>query len=182
MAPSIILGAATQFGGESEAFKLAGMLYDKEGVLFSYLNENRLLAVSTSTESFYTVMQVVDDFLQRLKEQQALLKKDVSVRSAAVAEDIARFFLQGKLGASPFVFIDDVSYREANHRWEIRGSYRSSRWISSKRFQVEIDAEQGSVMRFSSASSVSKLFYAEIASLLAAGLLLAWLLYVNLPK
>ena len=179
LVPTIILGAANQFGGEPAALKLVGMLYRKGGVMFSYLDENRVLAISTTSESFSSVIEVVNKSITRLREEYEIRGKTGAVRSAAVAEDIARFFLEGKVHGPAYVSIDDVSYRGINHRWEVHGSYRSSRSITSKRFQVEVDAENGSVMRFSSSTSVSTLVYVELASLVAAVSLLGWWLYVN---
>jgi hypothetical protein len=138
-----------------------------------------VLAISTSPESFSDVIQVVNKSLSRLREEIESRGKAGAVRSAAVAEDIARFFLEGKVRGSAYVSIDDVSYRGINHRWEVHGSYRSSRSIVSKRFQVEVDAENGSVMRFSSSTSVSPLVYVELASLVAAVSLLGWWLFVT---
>ena len=179
LAPTIILGAASQFGGEPGALRIVGMLYRKGGIMFSHLDENRVLAISTSPESFSDVVEVVNKSLPRLREEFESRGKAGAVRSAAVAEDIARFFLEGKVRGPAKVSIDDVSYRGINHRWEVHGSYRSSRSILSKRFQVEVDAENGSVMRFSSSTSVSTLVYVELASLVAAVSLLGWWLYVT---
>ena len=179
LAPTIILGAASQFGGEPGALRIVGMLYRKGGIMFSHLDENRVLAISTSPESFSDVVEVVNKSLTRLREEFESRGKAGAVRSAAVAEDIARFFLEGKVRGPAYVSINDVSYRGINHRWEVHGSYRSSRSIMSKRFQVEVDAENGSVMRFSSSTSASTLVYVELVSLVAAISLLGWWLYVT---
>jgi hypothetical protein len=182
LAPNIILGAAEQFGGEPGALKLVGMLYKKNGMILCSLTESRLLAVSTTPESFHSVMEVMNKSLPRLKEESSLRLKEGAVRSAAVAEDIARFFLEGKIHGPVFVSIDDVANRGINRRWEVQGSFRSPRSITSKRFQIEIDGENGSVMRFSSTSSIAKLFLVELAALIGAAGLLLWMLFINFWK
>jgi hypothetical protein len=182
LAPNIILGASEQFGGEPGGLKLVGMLYKKNGVVLCNLTEFRVLAISTSPESFYMVMEVMSKSLPRLVEESELHVKEGAVRSAAVAEDIARFFLEGKIHGPLYLSIDDVAHRAINRRWEVHGTYRTPRAITSKRFQIEIDAENGSVMRFSSTSSISTLFFVELAALIGAAGLLFWMLFVNFLK
>lgn len=182
LAPNIILGAAEQFGGDPGGLKLVGMLYKKSGVILCNLSESRLLAISTSLESFHSVMEIMNKSLPRLIEESGVRIKEGAVRSAAVAEDIARFFLEGKIHGPVAVSVDDVAHRGINHRWDVHGSYRSPSSITSKRFQIEIDAENGSVMRFSSPSSRFPLLFVELAALIGAAALLLWMVFVNFFK
>ena len=182
LAPNIILGAAEQFGGDPGGLRLVGMLYKKNGVILCNLSETRLLAMSTSTESFPSVLVIMNKSLPRLIEESGVRLKEGAVRSAAVAEDIARFFLEGKIHGPLSVSVDDVAHRGINHRWDVHGSYRSPSSITSKRFQIEIDSENGSVMRFSSPSSRPALLVVEIAALIGAAALLVWMLSVNFWK
>lgn len=182
LAPNIILGAAEQFGGDPGGLKLVGILYKRNGVILCNLSETRLLAISTSPDSFHSVMVIVNKSLPRLIEEAGVRLKEGAVRSAAVAEDIARFFLEGKIHGPLSVSVDDVTHRGINHRWEVHGSYRSPSSITSKRFQIEIDAENGSVMRFSSTSSKFALLVLELAALVGAAALLFWVLTVNFWK
>jgi hypothetical protein len=167
--PALILGGAAQFTGDSNGLKLMGILYQNGGVIFTRLGEKKILALSTSPESLYSVMEKVNGSLPGLLERESGERAPV-VKSAAEADDIARSYLASRLRGS--IFVDDVSYREADHQWRVWGSYRSSRWAYSKRFQVELDADTGSVLRFASTSPAHRhwvldLFLAELACLLA---------------
>jgi hypothetical protein len=175
--PAAILGAAAQFTGQPNSLKLVGILYGNGGVILTRLNETKLLALSTTPESLYGVMEKLHGALPGLLERE-LGGKAGGVKSAAEAESIVRSYLAGKMLGSTFV--DEVSYREADHRWVVHGSYRPSRWAYSKRFQVELDADNGAVMRFAATPSARRrgiyFFLAELACLLAVALALAWLL------
>jgi hypothetical protein len=166
--PVAILGAATQFTGEPNSLKLVGILYRNGGAIFTNLDEERLLTLSTSSESLYDVMQKVNDTLPELLERE-LGKGAVGVKSAAEAEALARSFLFDRLRGS--ILVDEISYRGTDNRWLIHGSNHPSRWASSKRFQVELDADNRSVMRFATTSPVRRdriyFFFAELACLLA---------------
>lgn len=179
--PTVILGGAAQFTGEPDSLKLVGILYQKGGVIFTHLTEKKLLALSTTAESLYSVMKAVNDALPGLLEQEFGVRAG-GVKSAAEAEDIARSYLVGRLRGS--IFVDEISHRGADHRWMVHGSYRPSRWVYSKRFQVELEADNGSVIRFVSTSSVRRheiyFFLAELTCLLAVALVLAWALQYSL--
>ena len=186
MIPNVILGAAAQLGGTTSFLRLIGILYGKGGVLFSNINNDRLLAISTSPESFFNVMQIVNEVLPGLIEAYdfGVRAKAAEILPAASAERVARLFVANRLPKSARVMIDDVSYQAAKHLWQVCGSFRSG-WNHSKHFQVEVDAYEGSLVRFTeSPRSVysSILFYVELASLLTAFSLLAWILYSNLLR
>jgi hypothetical protein len=183
MVPAVILGGAGQFTGEPDSLKLVGILYQKCGVIFTHLDEKKLLVLSTSPECLYNVMEKVNDALPRLLEH-VHGEGALSIKSLAEAESIAHSFLISRIHGS--VLVDEISYRGTDHRWIIHGWYRPSRRIYSKRFQVEMDAHNGSVMRFATTSSVRRhgvYFFAELACLLAVLLaVLAWLLQYNLHR
>src|SRR5208283_4527132 len=167
--PALILGGADQFTGDPNGLKLMGILYQKGGVIFTHLGEKKLLALSTSTESLYSVMEKVNGSLPGLLEHESGERAPV-VKSAAEADDIARSYLAPRVRGS--IVVDDVSYREADQRWMVWGSYRPSRWAYSQRFQVELDADTGSVLRFASTSPAHRhwfldFFLTELACLLA---------------
>ena len=68
--PVAILGGAGQFTGEPDSLKLVGILYQKGGVIFTHLDEKKLLALSTSPESLYSVMEKVNDTLPGILERE----------------------------------------------------------------------------------------------------------------
>jgi hypothetical protein len=175
LALAVIVGAATQLAGESGPARLVGIMYDKGGVFFCHLDENRVLALSTSPESLYNVMQTLKDSLPGLIGAAT----ERVVKSAPDAEKTARYYLANRTGGSPRVMIDGVSYQGATRRWEIHGSYRPIAGIRSKHFQLEVDADDGSVMEFdsSNSSSWSITIVVGLASMFAAICLLAWLIY-----
>jgi len=182
--PAVILGGAGQFTSEPDSLRLVGILYQRWGVIFTHLDEKRLLALSTSPESLYSVMERVNDSLPGLLKRERR-EEAADVKSAAEAEAIARSFLIGRLRGS--ISVDEISYRGTDHQWLVHGSYRRSRWVFAKRFQVELDADNGSVMRFATISPARRhgiyFFLAELACLLAVLLaVLAWLLQYNLRR
>jgi hypothetical protein len=166
--PVAILGAASQFTGEPNSLRLVGILYRSGGVIFTNLDEKRLLALSTSTEGLYGVMEKVSESLPELLERERG-EAAVGVRSAVEAEALARSFLFDRLRG--LILVDEISYRGTDHRWLIHGSHRPSRWGYSKRYQVELDGDDGSVKRFATTSPVRRhgiyFFLAELACLLA---------------
>lgn len=67
LAPLIIFGSATQFGGQETS--LVGIQYEKAGLVLVQFNENRLLALSTTPESLPDVMDATRAGLPQLKER-----------------------------------------------------------------------------------------------------------------
>jgi hypothetical protein len=180
LAPAIILGAATQFGGEPTPPRVVGMLYHKAGIIFSQLGENRLLALSTLPASLYDAMETLSGALPSLVGEHTLgAKAEIAVKSAADAENIARYYVASRTGGSTHVMIDGVSYEPGTGRWETNGSYRAIGGIRSKHFQLDVDAEDGSVMKFTSSDSshLPVTLIVELVSLLAAIALLGWWIY-----
>jgi hypothetical protein len=179
LAPAVILGAATQFSKTASSLRLVGILYGDVGIMFAYVNENKLLAISTEPSSFSNAMQLVNDALPGLIKE--IERKTLgAVKSVVDAGEIARAYV-AKTSNSSRVFINEITYRAANHRWEVHGSYRSSRVTPSKEFQLEVDGDDGAIMSFwSSLPSSLVLFAYGVVALLAALSLVAWLLYSNL--
>ena len=179
LAPAVILGAATQFSKTASSLRLVGILYGDVGIMFAYVNENKLLAISTEPSSFSNAMQLVNDALPGLIKE--IGRKTLgAVKSVVDAGEIARAYV-AKTSNSSRVFINEITYRAANHRWEVHGSYRSSRVTPSKEFQLEVDGDDGAIMSFwSSLPSSLVLFAYGVVALLAALSLVAWLLYSNL--
>ncbi len=178
LAPALILGAAAQFSKTPGSLKLVGMLYAEVGIMLAYVDENKLLAISTEPSSFPNAMPLVNDALPGLiKELEIGRSALTAVKSVADAGEIARAYV-AKASKSSRVSINEVAYRAANHRWEVRGTCRSSRVTPPKEFEVELDGDEGAIMSFRSSSPSSSVFLAlELAALFGALGLLAWLIY-----
>jgi hypothetical protein len=187
MIPGVILGAATQFEGEPSSLRLVGILYGKGGVLFSNLNNDRLLIITTSPESFFNVMQILNEVLPGLLEAYDLgmRTKGTELLSASDAERIARVYVSNRAPKSASILIDTVSYQEAKHMWDVKGSYRLG-WSLNRHFQCEVDAYKSSLVGFTESENRSVyssiLFYVEVGSLVAAFSLLAWIVVLNLGR
>jgi len=182
LTPLIIMGSAGQMSGEAGEAKLTGILYEKAGAMFAPLGGKRMLAISTSTESFYDAMQAVDKALPEILQEQRLAtgetKELAAVKSATDAENMARYYVANRIGGAARIAIDKVTYEENIRRWEVTGLYRAIGSFRSRHFQLEVDADSGSVMKFGpSSSSWSITLLAEIAALLGALGMLSWLVY-----
>lgn len=182
LAPQLILGAAGRFSKSPKSLRLVGLLYEQEGILFTYLNEDRLLAITTEPASFSEVMQLVNDALPGLVKQLDVGSRAVgAVKSVVEAGEIARTYVARASGCSR-VSINEVSYRDTSRRWEVQGTYQSSRMSHSNEFELEVDGDEGAIVGFSSSSKSSLFLVLELAALLAALGLLAWLVYSNLLR
>ena len=183
LAPAVILGAAAQFAKNPGSLELVAMLYNNEGVLLAYLDDSKLLEVCTDPPSLYDAMRIVKESLPKLvKEHELAGKFGATIKSATEAEEIARSFVM-RTRKSTNVSINGITHHGADNRWEIQGSYRSSRLSRIKEFQIELNAEDGSLISFlSKASSLGALFIAELVALFGALVLLGWLLYSNLLR
>jgi len=147
LAPLMIIGSAGQMSEAGEP-KLTGILYDHAGAIFAPLSEKRILAISTSSESFYDAMQSVDKALPEILQEQRLAPiESAAVKSAPEAEDVARYFLANKLPYA-IVLVHEISCRRADQLWDVKGSYRLPDWKFLKSFRVEIDAQTGDIMGF----------------------------------
>jgi hypothetical protein len=147
LAPLLILGSAGQMNEAGEP-KLTGILYDRVGAIFAPLSGKRILAISTSPESFYDAIQLVDKALPEILQEQRLAPSEsVAVKSAPEAEDVARHFLASKLPYA-IVLVHEISYRRPDQLWDVKGSYRLPEWKFLEPFRVEIDAQTGDTMGF----------------------------------
>ena len=182
LAPVIILGSASQFGGQQS--KLVGVEYEVAGLILAPLDENKLLALSTKTESLGDVWQIISAALPQLRG----LARETSavsggVTSTAMAEDRARYFLSGRYPReSTQVIIDEVSYRRGDQQWEVHGSVRSRIWNLPRRFLIEVDANDGFVKRYASSSTSTLLALVATTCLVGASLLALILLLTGFWK
>jgi len=182
LAPAIILGSATQFGGQQS--RLVGIEYELAGLLFAPLDENKLLALSTKADSLGDVWQIISAALPQLRD----LARETSVVSGGVtstaeAENRARYFLAGRYpNKSTQVVIDEVSYRRGDQQWEVHGSVRSRPWNLPRRFLVEVDANDGYVKRYASSSTSTAFALVATACLVAATLLALIMLLTGVWK
>ena len=175
LAPIVLLGTATQFGGQRS--KLIGIEYENAGLVLASLTNNKLLLVSTKLESLNDSMHAISVALPQLEESAQETPITIgAVTSAAQAENGARLFLNEKFPhGSSRVLIHEVSYRGRGSRWDVQGSHRPRFWNVPRKFGVEIDANDGSVKGFtysySYTSSSSLLLFVELACILGAALL-----------
>ena len=182
LAPVIILGSASQFGGQQS--KLVGIEYEAGGLIFAPLDDNKLLAVSTKSESLGDVWQIISAALPQLSD----LARGTSgisggVTSTAEAESRARYFLAGRYPNKSTQFvIDEVSYRRGDQQWEVHGTVRSRIWNLPRRFLVEVDGTDGFVKRYVSSSTSTVLALVATACLIAASLLALILLLTGVWK
>ena len=183
LAPAVILGAASQFAKSPGSLELVALLYNNEGVILRYLNDTKLLEIITDPPSLYDAMRIVNESLPKLaKEHEIGGNTGATIKSATEAEEIARSFVTRTRRATS-VSINEITHRAADNKWEIHGLFRSSRLSRVKDFQIELDAENGSVISFlSKSSSPSALLAAELIALIGALFLLSWLLYSNLLR
>lgn len=175
LAPMIILGTATQFGGQQS--KLIGVEYENAGLVLASLTENRLLLLSTKLEGLNDAMHTISAALPRLEQAAQHAPKTIrEVSSAVQAENTTRSFLNEKFphGLSR-VQIQEISYRESDNRWEVQGSHRPRIWNVPRKFKVEIDAHDGFVKGFTYSyaytSSSSPLMLIELVCILGAAVL-----------
>ncbi len=150
LTPLVILGAATEFNKNSSVLELVGFLYANGGVIFAEIGETRFLAVCTTASRFHEALQTLNGSLPTLiREFTPPLTFVGYVKSAEGAEEIARTYV-ARVSRSPQVFLNEVTLNQLRRMWEIRGSHRSSSLSRSKQFQLQLDAETGAVIGFSS--------------------------------
>jgi hypothetical protein len=191
LAPMIILGSASQLGGQQS--KLVGIEYEKAGLVLVPFNENKLLALSTRAESLRDVWQTVSAALPELKQRSHEIPMAFgAVTSTVEAESRARYFIGERFPRdSSRIVVGEVSYREADQQWQVYGSFRSRFWSLSRKFLVEIDAKDGSVKRFvivpppppsSSHFSTSSLYAVAATACIVAASALTLMLFAGLLK
>jgi hypothetical protein len=148
LAPMIILGSANQLGGQQS--KLVGIEYPTASLLFVPLDEDKLLALSTKSESIQDVWQTIRSALPELQQRSHEVPVAFgAVTSTAEAEARARHFITERFPReSSRIVVGEVSFREPDQQWQVYGSFRARFWSLSRKFLVEIDARDGSVKRF----------------------------------
>jgi hypothetical protein len=148
LAPMIILGSANQLGGQQS--KLVGIEYQTAGLLFVPLDENKLLALSTKSDSIQDVWQTIRTALPELQQRSHEVPVAFgAVTSTVEAEARARYFITERFPReSSRITVGEVSFREPDQQWQVYGSFRARFWSLSRKFLVEIDARDGSVKRF----------------------------------
>jgi hypothetical protein len=180
LSPSIILGAASQILQGSRPTKLVGILYLGGGVVLSPIDENRVLIASTTPSSLFEVMERITEFLPRITRSGLSATMNM-VSSASQAEERVIAFLTNRSHHHPItsIRIDEVAYVNAEQLWNVNGSLQGR--VRRKQFHLEMDGRDGSIVRFSSPSSTHLgMILIEVACLLAAAILLVWILYSKL--
>ena len=185
LAPMILLGTATQFGGQQS--KLIGIEYENAGLVLASLTDNKLLLLSTKLGSLNDAMHTISTALPRLEQFAQQTPKAIGkISSAAQAENCTRSFLNEKFphGSSSSAQIHEISYKENDNRWEVQGSHRPRIWSVPRKFKVELDAHDGFVKAFTYSyiytSSSSLLMFVELACILGAALLAFLAFYTRL--
>jgi hypothetical protein len=175
LTPLAILGAATEFNKNTSILKLVGFLYANGGVIFTYISEDRLLAICTEASRFNEAMQILNGALPTLlRELATSLRPAAYVKSAEGAEEITRTYV-ARASKSSQVSVDEVTLNQTRRMWEVHGSHRSSPLTRSKRFQLQLDAETGAVIGFTSASRPSLVpLVAGISIVVGTLLFLIW--------
>ena len=177
LTPLLILGAATEFNKNSSTLKLVGFLYGNGGVIFAHITEDRLIAICTDASRFHEAMQTLSGALPSLiRELAPPLRPGGYVKSAEGAEEITRTYVARASKASE-VSVDEVTLNQTRRMWEIHGSHRSSSLTRSRKFQLQLDAETGAVIGFTSTPrpSLAPLF-AGIGVVIGTLLFLIWLI------
>jgi hypothetical protein len=180
LSPSIILGAAGQILQGSSPTKLVGVLYGGGGVIMSPIDEGKLFIASTTPSGLFDVMRKISESLPRIA--QGFRGTANAVNSASEAEDRAIAFLTRRppLQSYSRVSVDEVAYLSADQLWSISGSLQSR--IRKRSFHMDVAARDGSILSFSSATSMALnyLLLLEAACIATAAALLAWILYTKL--
>ena len=177
LTPLLILGAATEFNKNSSTLKLVGFLYGNGGVIFAHITEDKLIAICTDAPRFHEAMQTLNGALPSLiRELAPPLRPGGYVKSAEGAEEITRTYVARASKASE-VSVDEVTLNQTRRMWEIHGSHRSSLLTRSRKFQLQLDAETGAVVGFTSTPRPSLVpLFAGIGVVVGTLLFLIWLI------
>jgi hypothetical protein len=178
LSPSIILGAAGQILQGSKPTKLVGILYAGGGVIMAPLDEGTLFVASTTPASLFDVMRRIAESIPRITQGRGTVNV---VNTATEAEDRAIAFLAKPPQQSySSVHIDEIAYQNTEQVWSMRGWLQTR--IRRRRFQMNVSARDGAILKFSSAGSIALdyLLFLEMACIAAAAALVAWLLYTKL--
>jgi len=155
LTPLLVLGAATELNKSSSILKLVGFLYASGGVIFTHISEDRLLAICTDASRFHEAIQTLNGALPSIIRELAPPQRPASyVKSAEGAEEITRTYVARASKASQ-VSVDEVTLNQTRRMWEVHGSHRSSRLTRSRKFQLQLDAETGAIIGFTSTQKPS---------------------------
>ena len=178
LSPSILLGAADQILQGSKPTKLVGILYAGGGIVMSQIDEGKLFVASTLPSSLFDVMRKLADSLTRITRGRGTVN---AVNSASEAEDrVAVFFAKPPRQSYSNVHIEEIAYQNADQLWSVRGWLQTR--IRRRRFQIEVDATDGEITKYSLTSSIALdyLIILETMCIAAAAAVVAWLLYTKL--
>ena len=151
VAPTMILGAASQIGNIQKAgeLRLVGMLYKERGALFAPINEDSYLMVTTSNEALPDVMQTLQRQLPNLTRKTNFSSEKLAINSAIEADQAVRaFFANTRMCDPNHVQMDDAVLNTSEHSWQISGSFRPAHGVRTKRYRIELDARTGAVTKF----------------------------------
>ena len=128
--------------------RLVGVLYSKEGVLFSRISAQTVVAISTEPSDFDEVLQIVSRALPTLIGQSRSRSfPEANPISAAEATETARNYVAAVV-KSPDISIDEATLHRDSQTWNIQGSFRSMPFARSRRFQLQLGSGNGAVVRF----------------------------------
>jgi len=122
-------------------------------------------------------MQILNGAIPSLiRELATPLRPAGYVKSAEGAEEITRAYV-ARASRSSQVSVEEVILNQTRRIWEIRGSHRSSALTRSKKFQLQLDAETGAVIGFTSTPRPSLApLLAGIGVVVGTLLFLIWLI------
>jgi hypothetical protein len=176
--PGLVLGDAADLNLGTP--RLVGAIYDEELLVFARISSYRVLVVRAQASKVHEVLQSLNTSLPRLVDGLGMGSRSVNrAKSAAEITEIARTYVSSVV-RSPDVVIDAVAFDHGARIWDIQGSYRTFPLSRSKRFSLQLGAQKGEVIGFTSMprSSLAPLL---VGTCMIIGMLffLAWLLILN---
>ena len=135
--------------------RLVGAIYGNGAVMFAGLGGKRILAICALPTKFEEALQNVSQALPALLESpRAEGIGSAAPKSAAEAAEIARSYVAAVI-RTPDVSVDDVNLHQPDRLWVIQGAFRSNPFARSRRFQLQLGSEDGSVVTFASLERTS---------------------------
>jgi hypothetical protein len=153
VAPTMVLGAASQLGNVKNAgqLKLIGLLYEQRASLCVPLSEDSYIMATTTSEAFLEVMKTLQDRLPMIMQKRSFVPEPLAISSAVDADQAVRsFFANTRLCEPNSVHLEDATLNAGTRSWQISGTYRSAHAVRTKRYYIELDAKTGAVTRFQS--------------------------------
>ena len=151
VAPTMILGAASQIGNIQKAgeLRLVGMLYEERGALFAPINDDSYLMVTATNENFLEVMITLERALPNILQKRYFTSERLAINSAIDADQAVRsFFGNTRLCEPNSVHMEDATLNTTERSWQVSGSYRPAHAVRTKRYYIELDAKTGAVTKF----------------------------------